>query len=236
MMTQPDKAQVKDFYDKQYYSDIVGAGSPTSHHFRLARRIGIEKGDKVLDVACGTGEWVKAAVTCGATATGIDLSEKAIEFCRSDNPAADFYCQGADSLPFDTGNFDLVSCLGSLEHFPDKAAALEEMTRVLKSGGRLLISVPNSAFIGYRTGLYRGTNQAAVIETPLRIEEWLALGSGAGLQLVDKWKDLHFFNPGWIGQNGWLKAIPRGLAAVTLAALPLGMQYQVYFCFTKPGY
>ncbi len=232
-MTQPDKSQVKAFYDEHYYADIGGAGTPTGHHLHLARRLGIKNGDRVLDVACGTGEWLKAALGAGAEVAGIDLSEKAVEFCRRDNPAGRFYCQGAEELPFEAGYFDLVSCLGSLEHFPDKAGSLAEMARVLRPGGGLLLSVPNSEFIGYRTGLYRGTNQARVIETPLRIAQWESLGCGAGLELREKWKDLHFLNRDWIVQNGWLRAIPRGLGALAIAILPMGMQYQVYFRFSK---
>lgn len=137
-MIQPDKGQVKDFYDQHYYADIEGAGEPSSHHTRLARRIGLAQGDKVLDVACGTGEWLKAAMRCGAVISGIDLSEKAIEFCRADNPAGTFFSQSADRLPFEAGQFDWVSCLGSLEHFPEKSRSLVEMARVLKTGGTCL--------------------------------------------------------------------------------------------------
>jgi SAM-dependent methyltransferase len=233
-MIKPDKDHVKAFYDQHYYADIKGAGVPTRHHINLTARLGLANGEKLLDVACGTGEWLKAVAGCGGAVSGVDLSEKAIEFCQTDNPSGDFYCQSADALPFDNGYFDWVSCLGSLEHFPEKPDSLAEMARVLRPGGQLLISVPNIEFVGYRTGLYGGTNQARVIETPLRIEEWVALGEGAGLLLREKWKDLHFLNPDWILQNGWLRAIPRGLGALAIAALPLSMQYQVYFRFTKP--
>jgi SAM-dependent methyltransferase len=230
----PDQDQVKEFYDQHYYADIESAGVPTGHHRRIARRIGITAGDNVLDVACGTGEWLQAARSLGALVSGIDLSEKAIEFCQSNNPAGTFLCQGAQNLPFDDGSFDWLTCFGSLEHFPDKASSLGEMARVVKVGGQVLISVPNSDFIGYKTGLYGGTNQAAVIETPLKICEWEALAAGAGLQMEDKWRDLHFFNPDWVLQSGWLRALPRMLAASAIAALPLNMQYQVYFHYTKP--
>lgn len=232
-MKQPDKAAVKAFYDKHYYANVIGAGEPTTHHRQLAKRIALGKGDKVLDVACGTGAWLKAAQKRGAEVSGIDLSERAIEFCRWDNSGGQYFCQSADSLPFETGYFDWVTCLGSLEHFPEKSESLAEMARVMKPGGHLLISVPNSEFVGYLTGLYRGTNQAQVIETPLKISEWEALGEGAGLTLERKWRDLHFMNRDWILQNGWSKALPRLVAASVIAVLPMRLQYQVYFCFRK---
>lgn len=231
---QPDQEQVREFYDRQYYSDIGSAGTPTGHHVRIARRIGISAGDRVLDVACGTGEWLRAAHDLGAQVSGIDLSQKAIEFCRANNPDGRFLCQGAEKLPFEDNSFDWLTCFGSLEHFPDKPASMREMARVVKPGGQVLISVPNSDFLGYKTGFYGGTNQAVVIETPLTIREWEALAQGAGLQLRARWRDLHFFNPGWITQNGWLQALPRFLGACAIAALPLNWQYQVYFHYRRP--
>ncbi len=62
------------------------------------------------------------------------------------------------SLPFDDESFDLVTCLGSLEHFPDPAASAKEMKRVLKPGGEALIFVPNLFFLGHIWfGLRHGT-------------------------------------------------------------------------------
>ncbi|MEM6581217.1 MAG: class I SAM-dependent methyltransferase [Pseudomonadota bacterium] len=230
---QPDKERVKAFYDQNYYSDIEGSGHPTKHHIRLAERLGINADERLLDVACGTGEWLKAVCVNGTKVSGIDLSERAVDFCRRDNPHGDFHCQSCEQLPFENDFFDWVSCLGSLEHFPDKSASMTEMVRVLRPGGSLVMSVPNSDFIGYKLGLYAGTNQAGVIETPMPISFWQALGEGAGMKLTRKWRDLHFVNLDWIRQNGMVKAVPRGLAALTIAALPLSLQYQVYFHFVK---
>lgn len=230
---QPDQEQVQKFYDENYYADIKGAGSPTAHHRRLAQRLGITAGQRVLDCACGTGEWLQAAYERGAIIFGVDLSEKAISFCSQNNPEGRFLAQGAENLPFDDESMDIITCLGSLEHFPDKPAALAEMWRLLKPGASLVISVPNSNFLGYRLGLYGGTNQAGVIETPLRILEWESLATGAGFAVQRKWRDLHFFSAGWITQNGWLKALPRAISACAIAVLPLELQYQVYFHLQK---
>lgn len=230
---QPDQNQVQKFYDENYYADIKGLGRPTAHHRRLARRLGIVAGQRVLDVACGTGEWLQAAYESGAHIFGVDLSEKAISFCRQSHPEGEFQATSAENLPFDDESMDVISCLGSLEHFPDKPAALAEMYRLLKPGAYLVISVPNSNFLGYRLGLYGGTNQAGIIETPLRVFEWEELATGAGFSVDLKWRDLHFLSVGWVTQNGWVKALPRAISACAIAALPLDSQYQVYFRFQK---
>lgn len=230
---QPDQDQVKKFYDENYYADIKGAGSPTAHHRRLARRLGICAGQRVLDVACGTGEWLQAAYEREALIFGVDLSEKAISFCSRNNPEGQFLANSAENLPFGNESMDIISCLGSLEHFPDKPAALAEMYRLLKPGACLVISVPNSNFLAYRLGLYGGTNQAGVIETPLRILEWQELATEVGFSVERKWRDLHFCSAEWMVQNGWLQALPRALAACAITVLPLELQYQVYFQFQK---
>lgn len=97
-MTQPDRDQVREFYDQHYYADIEGGGQPTQHHIQLAKRLQIDADDHLLDVACGTGEWLKAVCAGGARVSGVDLSEKAVEFCRKDNPIGDFHCQSCEQL------------------------------------------------------------------------------------------------------------------------------------------
>lgn len=231
----PDERQVQDFYDGEYYADIQGAGEPTGHHRRLVKRLGIASGDAVVDIACGTGEWLAAAREQGARVAGIDLASRAIDFCRARMPEGEFYCQGATQLPFPDASADLVTCLGSLEHFPDKSAALREMYRIVRPGSALVFSVPNSDFLGYRLGLYKGTNQAGVIETPLPVGEWEHLGLAAGFNCEERWRDLHFVNLGWMSQSGAWLALPRACAALAIAALPLSLQYQVYFRFRKPA-
>jgi ubiquinone/menaquinone biosynthesis C-methylase UbiE len=230
---QPDQDQVRKFYDENYYAEIKGVGNPTAHHRRLAQRLGITAGHRVLDVACGTGEWLQAAHERGAHVFGVDLSEKAISFCTRNNPQGKFLAVSAENLPFDAGSMDIVTCLGSLEHFPDKPAALAEMHRLLKPGAFLVISVPNINFLGYRLGLYRGTNQAGIIETPLRISVWEKLATDAGFTVEQRWRDLHFFSIEWMTRNGWVKALPRAVSACAIAALPLELQYQVYFLLGK---
>lgn len=220
--------EIADFYNNCYYAGKNGSARLSRHLSRLAKKIRISPNDKVLDVACGSGEWLGVCTSLGAKPFGIDISSKAIELCQQSFPEGDFRCGPAETLPYPDNSFDVVTCLGSLEHFLDQNHALAEMTRVAKPDARILILVPNSGFLTYRMGIYSGTNQQAARETIRSLSEWGKMISGSGLSVQARWKDLHVLSRAWIFRKP-LTAIPaRLLQAISLALWPLNWQYQVY--------
>jgi 2-polyprenyl-3-methyl-5-hydroxy-6-metoxy-1,4-benzoquinol methylase len=105
---------------------------------------------RILDVGCGTG--VNAAVLSenGHQVVGIDLSPVAIEqYCTRgfEGHVCDIE---SEPLPFESGSFDLVYAAEVIEHCADTAAFLQELNRMLRPGGQLLLSTSNSAFWPYR--------------------------------------------------------------------------------------
>lgn len=127
-----DHKSVAKFYDEEYYKYFGrNVGSPTRHLKKLMRRLNIKPQEKVLDIACGTGEWLSAVTHCGAAVAGIDISSRAIDMCRQRLPQGEFFVGVAEKLPFPDAEFDVVTCLGSLEHFVDQPSALREMVRVV---------------------------------------------------------------------------------------------------------
>jgi SAM-dependent methyltransferase len=144
-------------------------------------------------------------------------------------PSAKLHEGVAESLPFEDGSFDLVSCLGSLEHFLDQPRALQEMRRVARPGGRILVLVPNAGFLTRRLGLYGGTGQKAIRETVRPLAEWEDMFREAGLRIVARWRDLHPLSVGWITQGSFISWPLRTVQAAALAVWPLSWQYQVYF-------
>ena len=110
--------------------------------------VGLQKGQRVLDAACGTGVVVRqAAELLGETgsAVAIDLNAGMLEVAAANAPAtgaAIEWRQGdVAALPCEDEEFDAVLCQQGLQFFPDKSAALTEMHRVLKSGGTLGLCV-----------------------------------------------------------------------------------------------
>lgn len=107
----------------------------------------LQPGQRLLDVACGTGAVThQAARIAGPTGqvVGLDISPEALAVARSVNgqnggATIEWREGSADSLPFADGSFDAVTCQLGLMFFPDRVAALREMRRVLAPGGRLAL-------------------------------------------------------------------------------------------------
>jgi SAM-dependent methyltransferase len=229
----PNLDEMKSFYDGVYYADADKPLQSNTHLERLRGKIGVTGGDAVLDVACGLGEWLHACLAVGARVAGVDLAERAIEYCRIHMPDSEFHAVPAEQLPFANETFDVVSCLGSLEHFVDPVIALKEMGRVAKTDARFLILVPNADFLTRKLGLFGGTHQKDAKEVVRTLAEWEALFQAADLTVTARWKDLHVLSWRWISMNGWMAVPVRALQALALPLWPLKWQYQVYFLCRK---
>jgi ubiquinone/menaquinone biosynthesis C-methylase UbiE len=225
---------VGNFYDRIYYQTTKDGQLPSRHLRRLARRCEPWKGRRVLDVACGAGHWLQAIADCGAVPAGIDISQVALNVCKTVLPRAELYCGPAEQLPFADRQFDFISCLGALEHFLDPVAALREMKRVAKSDACFLLLVPNAEFLSSRLGLYKGTLQSSIKEEARSLPEWQELFESTGLRVKARWKDLHILSTSWIFRGPYYQWPLRAVQALALPFWPLAWQYQVYhLCISK---
>ena len=110
----------------------------TLHELRLS------PGDRVLDIACGTGIVARLAAERlgkGGSVVGVDISPDMLGVARAAAPNIDWRQGSADALPLREGEaFDVVVCQQGLQFFPDKTAAAAEMRRALAKGGRLAVA------------------------------------------------------------------------------------------------
>lgn len=109
----------------------------------------VQPGDRVLDVACGTGIVARCArhrMGNRGQVVGVDSSEEKIELADLCEPSRVVWeVANAERLPFRPAAFDVVLCQQGFQHFTDKRQALREMRRVLREGGRMAMSVWRSA-------------------------------------------------------------------------------------------
>jgi SAM-dependent methyltransferase len=148
----------------------------TEWHIPEAAGFAQTKGLRVLEIGCGLGTDGAQFARAGAVYTGVDLTEAAIELARRrfelENLPGEFRVADAERLDFADGSFDLVYSHGVLHHTPDTAAAVREVHRVLRPGGRAIVMLYHRDSYNYRINirfLRRAGSHLLRNETGLRI-------------------------------------------------------------------
>jgi len=124
-------------YDERWAS-YVGASI-----LKTRDRICLDQTDLLLDVGCGTGSFLKAISNTSPSIilTGVDLSEGMLRRAHEKlGDEADLYLAAADSLPFGSNYFDVVVSNSSLHYWRNPRKCFDELFRVLKPGGQLVIT------------------------------------------------------------------------------------------------
>jgi len=128
---------------EQYFVPVIGRPFGVD----LVAGAALQPGEHVLDVACGTGTVARLAaerVGPKGHVSGLDVNAAMLSVARS-LPSAipvKWYETSAESVPLADASFDVVFCALGLQFIDDKAAALREMRRVLRPGGRVYINTP----------------------------------------------------------------------------------------------
>jgi len=177
-------------YDRLYEERFSGChtGQVASRYLWLVSLLMSRPGQRLLDISCGNGHLLSAAVQKHLKSFGLDISEVALSQANKLAPAAPTVCGDAELLPFPAASFDYVTSIGSLEHYlhPERSAA--EMARVLRPGGTALILVPNAyGLIGNIVHVWRH-GDVFVDDQPLQRYAtrgwWTRLLQGNGLQVL----------------------------------------------------
>jgi len=128
----------------------------------------------LLDIACGGGHFLRAALAAGTVAVGVDLSTEALKLARANAPGAALLCANGEGLPFGPSTFDYAVNLGGLEHFLDPALGVREMARVLKPDGRAVLLLPNSYFLMTILNVWRSGSTGR--RTDQEVDRWATRG------------------------------------------------------------
>lgn len=142
-MTNPVRFQLSND-QAEAYQRMGEAGFMGPLARRLAESARLQAGERVLDVACGTGLVTREAaqrVGASGSVSGADLNTGMLAVAERLSPEIQWHECDASELPADDGAFDVVLCQQGLQFFPEPGQALEEMHRVLSDSGRLVAAV-----------------------------------------------------------------------------------------------
>ncbi len=141
------------------YQRYIVPGIFDGYTAALIEAVALQHGERVLDIACGSGVATRAAAGCGGVVIGLDADPAMLEVARglpSQGAPIEWHLDDAQALPFAAGTIDVALCQQGLQFFPNRMGSLREMHRVLVAGGRLGISVS--------TALQRSPGMASIAE------------------------------------------------------------------------
>ena len=172
----PQKADATQSSPAWAYQTILVPAIFTEWASRVADAAGIQPGQRVLDVACGTGvltREIHQRVGPSGSVTGLDLNPDMLAVASNLTPGIDWQKGDAQSLPYPDGSFDAVVCHFALMFFNDRVKALSEMLRVVKPGGKIativwgaLDKVPAYSRVTELLSTYIGEDAADFLREP----------------------------------------------------------------------
>ena len=189
----------------------------------LRKAVAPHPGERILDLAAGTGASSAALAKGGAEVVACDLSEGMIEVGRQRHPDIEFVQGNALDLQFEDASFDAVTISWGLRNIPDPARALREMARVVRPRGRLVVyefSTPPNAVFRRLYNFYQSTvmpvmakamssNDVAYDYLIESIRDWPDQQDVARMIVANGWADVQYRN------------LTGGIAALHRAVKPL---------------
>ena len=117
----------------------------------VAKVLNLQPEDELVEIACGTGQFLKKYASHCRNIAGLDLSELMVDMATKKNKerveagTAEFVHCEASQLPWKDNRFSAATTMGSIIAFPKPLEALKEMHRVLRPGGRAVVSIEHNA-------------------------------------------------------------------------------------------
>ena len=138
------RVRVRDMFDRiapryDALNRVISMGLDQRWRRRALNKIGLSAQDRVIDLACGTGDFCELARLRGATVIGVDFALQMLREGQGRGIGCDAVQGDAEWLPFRSASVDVVTCGFALRNFVSLGAVLKEIGRVLKPGGRVAL-------------------------------------------------------------------------------------------------
>ncbi|MDP8223096.1 MAG: class I SAM-dependent methyltransferase [Candidatus Lernaella stagnicola] len=200
---------------------------------------------RLLEVGCGTGDAVGAALDLGFDATGVDVSAQAVDRARRRFPDGDFRAARLEEVDLPPGSFDAACLFDMIEHVPEPHPFAARLADLLVPGGRLLVVTPNVASLSARClgpHWFHTFPEHVLLHTPLSLAILFETHSLRVIRRRFAWKHVtpemlmrhaelfgHIFGGGLI--SGLRKLLPPGLRGL---AFPFNVG-EMLVLFEKKG-
>ena len=138
------RVRVREMFDRiapryDALNRVISVGLDQRWRRRALDKIGVGPGDRVLDLACGTGDFCELAQTRGARVIGVDFALQMLRQGRARGRDFDSVQGDGEWLPFCSASVEVVTCGFALRNFVSLEAVLMEIARVVKPGGRIAL-------------------------------------------------------------------------------------------------
>lgn len=223
--------EVREWFDEVYATRGLAYLRPPEAYPIFLQLLGARPGERLLDIACGPGLLLRAARERSMQATGIDLSRVAVGMVERVAPGSRALQANAERMPFADGSFDHITCIGSLERFLDRRAALREMQRVAAPGARLCLMVRNARTFSWRVLTeWRGRINHRGHQDADTLEAWTRLFGECGLGVRAVYPDQWFWQK-W--RNRFFPRAPGSDEPVVRRRVPLAFANEFIFILER---
>ena len=194
---------------------ILSGGNAGLWRIATTKAVDPKPGERILDVACGTGTSTAALAKGGARVVGADFSPGMVAQGRTKHPKLEFVEADAMALPFGDNEFDAVTISFGLRNIVDPHQALAEFYRVLVPGGRVVVcefsspplSIVRAGYLGY----LRHVLPTIAKRTSSNPEAYQYLGES-----IEEWPDQAEL-ASWLRRAGFTRVAHRNLTAGVVA-------------------
>ncbi len=190
-----NSTQIANTYDIYYQTELGKTVDNIEKEIILGLLNDISK-ERMLELGCGTGHWTEFFLNNNFEVTGIDISESMLNIAKLKNLNCELTIGNSENIPFKNSSFNMVSSITMLEFVENIDIVVQEIFRVLKTGGYLLIGCLNSeSIIGInkdKDKTFKNANFLNINDIKMKFSQFQLLQIQSGVYLNDEYQIMDY--------------------------------------------